>query len=72
MRNAYTVLAPDGSPLFRGAQCECYNFMLLHPSAWIALVYSKTLEPAPLRFAELRLQHARNLGLRARHDSTPK
>ncbi len=63
MRNAFTVLAPDGSPLFKGAQCECYNYMLWHPTAWSQLVYSKTYEPAPLRFAELRLQHAKNSSL---------
>ena len=63
MRNAYTVIALDGSPLFKGAQCECYNFMLWHPTAWSQLVYTKTYDPAPLRFAELRLQYAKNNSL---------
>ncbi len=66
MRNAYTVITLENGhviPLFKGEQCECYNYMLWHPTAWSQLVHSKTYEPAPLRLAELRLQYTKNSSL---------
>jgi len=64
MRNAYTVIGPsdDGriTELFKGEQCECYNFMLWHPTAWSNIIYTKSRLRAPIRLAELRLQFVKN------------
>lgn len=60
MRNAYTVIALNGIELFKGAQCECYNYMLWHPTAWSNIIYTKTHLRAPIRLAELRLQLVKN------------
>lgn len=64
MRNAYTVITLENGhviPLFKGEQCECYNYMLWHPTAWSHIIYTKSGMRAPIRLAELRLQQAKNL-----------
>ena len=61
MTKPFTVLGPNATPLYKGLQCECYNWMLLNPTRWHALIYTRTGQPAPLRFSELRYQQHLNL-----------